>query len=76
MTSAKRLQRSNERMIAGVCAGIAEWLGWQPVAIRALFALVAIPTFGGMVVLYLLLWWMMPTASGDSGFRLDDFRRQ
>lgn len=64
-------------MIAGVCGGIAEFLGWEPIAVRALYVLVSIlsAAFPGIVA-YLILWWVVPAPDEDSGFRLDDFRRQ
>ena len=34
----KKLQRSNDRVIAGVCAGIAEYLDFDPVAVRLGYA--------------------------------------
>ena len=30
----KRLLRSNNRMLAGVCAGIAEYFGWEVSTVR------------------------------------------
>ncbi|MGH7636088.1 MAG: PspC domain-containing protein [Gemmatimonadaceae bacterium] len=75
MTS-KRLERSNDRMLGGVCGGLGEWLGWNPVAIRALFVLLFILTFGFAVFAYVLLWWMMPPPGASTAFRLDDFRQQ
>jgi phage shock protein C len=59
------LQRSRRnRMIAGVCGGIAEWLGWDPTVVRVLYVLVSILSvaFPGILV-YLLLWLIMPKAS-------------
>ena len=56
------LQRSVEhRMIGGVCGGIAEWLGWEPLLVRILFSVVSIASaaFPGLIV-YLLLWILMP----------------
>jgi phage shock protein PspC (stress-responsive transcriptional regulator) len=56
------LQRSREnRMIAGVCGGIAEWLGWDPTLVRILFVLVSIfsAAFPGILI-YLILWILMP----------------
>ena len=77
MTVRPRLTRSNDRIIAGVCGGIAEFLGWAPVSIRALYVVVSIVSaaFPGIVA-YLILWWVTPAADDDPGFRLDDFRRQ
>jgi phage shock protein C len=48
-------------MIAGVCGGIAEWLGWDPTVVRVLYIVVSILSvaFPGILV-YLLLWFVMP----------------
>jgi len=51
---------SNNRMIAGVCGGLAEWLGWDPTLVRILYAILTVFTaFSGLIV-YLLLWIIMP----------------
>jgi phage shock protein C len=58
------LQRSRrDRMIAGVCGGIAEWLGWDPTIVRVLYVVISIVSaaFPGALV-YLLLWLLMPKA--------------
>jgi phage shock protein PspC (stress-responsive transcriptional regulator) len=58
------LQRSRRhRMIAGVCGGLAEWLGWDPTVVRVLYVLVSVlsAAFPGILV-YLLLWIIMPRA--------------
>ena len=34
MEEPKRLYRSNNGMIAGVCAGIADYFGWDPTLVR------------------------------------------
>jgi len=63
MTRARTgLQRSqDDRVIAGVCGGVAEWLGWDPTLVRVLFVLVSIfsAAFPGILV-YLILWIVMP----------------
>jgi phage shock protein C len=48
-------------MIAGVCGGIAEWLGWSPGWVRLLYVIFSILSvaFPGMVV-YIILWVVMP----------------
>ncbi len=58
------LRRSRRnRMIAGVCGGLAEWLGWDPTIVRALYVVVSVlsAAFPGILV-YLLLWIIMPKA--------------
>ncbi len=55
------LKRSNDKMIAGVCAGIAEWLGWDPTIVRVVYVLLSILSvaFPGILV-YIILWIVMP----------------
>ncbi|HSF06753.1 MAG TPA: PspC domain-containing protein [Methylomirabilota bacterium] len=58
------LQRSRRHcMIAGVCGGLAEWLGWDPTVVRVLYVLVSVlsAAFPG-ILMYLLLWIIMPKA--------------
>jgi phage shock protein C len=63
MTPARSgLQRSkSQRIVAGVCGGLAEWLGWDVTLVRALFVLVSLisAAFPGLIV-YLVLWVLMP----------------
>ena len=56
-----RLTRSNNRVIAGVCGGLAEWLGWDTGLVRLLYILVSILSAGfpGLLV-YIILWIVMP----------------
>ena len=51
----------SHRIIAGVCGGIAEWLGWDPTVVRILYVLASILSvaFPGIIV-YLVLWLVMP----------------
>lgn len=55
------LQRSKNRMIAGVCGGLAKWLGWDPTVVRIAYVLVSILSvaFPGLIV-YIILWVVMP----------------
>jgi phage shock protein PspC (stress-responsive transcriptional regulator) len=48
-------------MIAGVCGGLARWLGWDPTIVRLSYVVVSIASaaFPGVLV-YLLLWLIMP----------------
>ena len=57
-----RLVRKNNKVIAGVCAGLAEWLGWDVVLVRILYLVISIASaaFPGMLV-YIILWVIMPS---------------
>lgn len=57
------LHRSrNNRVIAGVCGGVAEWLGWSPLLVRVLWVILTPTTLFAGTVAYLLLWILMPQA--------------
>ena len=59
------LRRSRRhRMIAGVCGGIAEWLGWDPTLVRVLYVVGSILSvaFPGILV-YIILWIIVPNAA-------------
>lgn len=67
-TSRPGLRRSSHnRMIAGVCGGLAEWLDWDPTIVRLVYVLVSILSVGfpGLLI-YLLLWVLMPKAPANS----------
>jgi phage shock protein PspC (stress-responsive transcriptional regulator) len=55
------LRRSRRhRIVAGVCGGLAEWLGWSPLVVRVLFVVVgALPFLSGILV-YVVLWLLIP----------------
>jgi phage shock protein PspC (stress-responsive transcriptional regulator) len=57
-----RRSRSN-KMIAGVCGGLAAWLGWDVTLVRVLYVALSIfsAAFPGILV-YLILWMVMPQA--------------
>jgi phage shock protein PspC (stress-responsive transcriptional regulator) len=48
-------------MLGGVCAGIANWLGWDPTLVRVLYVILSVVSaaFPG-ILLYILLWFIMP----------------
>jgi phage shock protein C len=47
------------KVIAGVCAGLAERFGWSPFAVRLLFLLSCLLP-GPQFVAYIVLWVIMP----------------
>jgi phage shock protein C len=61
MAEGRRLTRSHNKAIAGVCAGIAEYFGWDVTLFRIVFVLASILSvaFPGILV-YVVLWVVMP----------------
>jgi phage shock protein C len=63
MEEPRKLYRSqSQRMVAGVCGGLAEYFSIDPTLIRLLFVVLAV--FGGSgLVIYLVMWIVVPDAS-------------
>lgn len=61
MPDLKRLRRSNRnKMIAGVCAGLPSWLGWDVTLVRVFFVVGSfVPVIPGFLV-YIVLWIVVP----------------
>ena len=56
----KRLTKSNNKMLAGVCAGIAEYLDIDPTLVRIIYVLFGFPGHG--ILIYIILCLIMPSA--------------
>ena len=62
----KRLYRSrDERMLGGVCGGLAEYLHTDPTLIRVLFVLFALAGGPGIIA-YLIMWIIVPLELSDT----------
>ena len=56
-----RLRKSRtDKMLAGVCGGIAEHFGWDPTIVRILFVVGAFVFFGTTILLYFVLALILP----------------
>ncbi|WP_459189252.1 PspC domain-containing protein [Parabacteroides sp. APC149_11_2_Y6] len=60
MENEKRIYRSDKGMIAGICAGIADYFGWDPTMVRIGYILLSIFTVFSGVLAYLVLWIVIP----------------
>ncbi|WP_018127990.1 PspC domain-containing protein [Balneola vulgaris] len=56
---AKLRKSRKDKMLAGVCAGIAEYLGWDPTIVRILFVIFAF-SYGMAILAYFILAIVMP----------------
>ena len=60
-TETKQLTRStSNRMIAGVCAGLGEYLNIDPTIVRLLALLAFFTGFGGIALVYLIMALVVP----------------
>lgn len=56
-----RLKRSRtNKMISGVCGGIAEYLGWDATVVRLIFVVLTFFGWGSPILLYFILALVMP----------------
>ena len=58
------LRRGSDRIIGGVCSGLAVYFGVDPLVVRVVFVILALvpPSIG--IVLYLVLWFLMDPPAG------------
>ncbi|MBL7971819.1 MAG: PspC domain-containing protein [Prolixibacteraceae bacterium] len=59
MDAPKRLTRSKNKMIAGVAAGLANYLNIDPTIVRILFVIIAFAG-GASLLAYLIMWIIVP----------------
>lgn len=58
--AAKLRKSRTDKMLAGVCGGIAEYLGWDSTIVRIILLVLVFSSFGSMVLLYFILALIMP----------------
>jgi phage shock protein C len=57
----KRLTRSpDDRWIAGICGGLAEYTGLDATLIRVVLLVATILGAGSLIVIYLVCWLLIP----------------
>lgn len=61
MPRGQLMRSKSNAVLAGVCGGLADWLGWDPTLVRLGYALLTIfsAAFPGIII-YLILWLVMP----------------
>jgi phage shock protein C len=59
--AAKLARSTTDRVIAGVCAGLADYFGWPATRVRIACVVLSLisAAFPGVLV-YLVLWFMLP----------------
>ena len=55
----KRLVKSEDRLIAGVAAGVAEYLGWNTTAVRVIWGILGL-CYGAGIAAYVVAALLMP----------------
>jgi len=70
-----RLYRDeSDKLLGGVCAGLANYLRMDPSIVRILFAIITFGGFGAGFLIYILLWIILPSKSLETQIRKRLFR--
>ena len=64
----KKLTRSNNRMLAGVCAGLADYFGWDVTIVRIIYSFATVFTAFSGIIVYIILWIVMPEKKYRDGY--------
>lgn len=59
-TRPRLVRRSGDRMVAGVCSGVAHYLGVDVTIVRLLVVLGTVLGFGSLIVAYVAAWILLP----------------
>lgn len=60
MKTNKKFTKSTNKIIAGVAAGLAEYINWNPTLVRFLFLMLIFATKGVFILVYILLAISLP----------------
>jgi phage shock protein C len=66
MAEKKLMRSTTDKMVAGVCGGLAEYFDIDPTLVRALFVIVTL-LGGSGILIYIILWLVMPEAPAVGG---------
>jgi phage shock protein PspC (stress-responsive transcriptional regulator) len=64
-------RRREGRMVAGICAGAADYFGWDVTLVRVIVAVVSVITGGTGVLAYLVAWAIIPE-EGENSSGIED----
>ncbi len=66
--SKRMLYRSpSDKLLGGVCGGLAEFLGWNTSVVRMLWIVLTLFTGGGGILAYIALWILLPVGTAEGG---------
>ena len=58
------LRRGSDRIVGGVCSGLAAYFGVDALLVRVIFVILAVAPPGVGIILYLVLWFLMEPPQG------------
>ncbi len=67
-------RNGNDKILGGVCSGLANYLKIDPTIVRILFALITLGGFGAGVLVYIIMWIILPVKDLKTNIRKRLFR--
>jgi phage shock protein PspC (stress-responsive transcriptional regulator) len=66
----RRLYRAeNDKVLGGVCGGLANYLRIDPAIVRIIFALISFGGFGSGIIIYIIMWIVIPSKTLSTNIR-------
>jgi phage shock protein PspC (stress-responsive transcriptional regulator) len=65
-TKTRLYRDANDKLLGGVCSGIANYMNVDPAVVRLLFAIITFGGFGFGILIYILLWIIIPARDLDT----------
>lgn len=65
--NAMLFRHPTDKLIGGVCGGLADYVRWDPVLVRIIWLVATIMTGGGGLLAYFVLWALLPVGTTVSG---------
>ena len=73
-TRGQLMRNGNDKILGGVCSGLAHYLKIDPTVVRVLFAIITFGGFGAGVLIYIVMWAIIPAQPLVSNIRKRLFR--
>ena len=73
-TRGQLMRNGNDKILGGVCSGLAHYLKIDPTVVRVLFAIITFGGFGAGVLIYIVMWALIPAQPLVSNIRKRLFR--
>lgn len=67
MPKAMLYRHPSDKLVGGVCGGLADYLKWDPSLVRVLWVVATLTTGGGGFLAYLALWLLLPVGTAAKG---------
>jgi phage shock protein PspC (stress-responsive transcriptional regulator) len=67
LSSPTLYRHPNNKLVGGVCGGLADYLGWDATLVRVLWVVATLTTGGGGFLAYLALWLLLPVGTVKGG---------